>query len=113
MRINLISPGNNWTCLPKHLQTKSNHSGAYGRLDPDKPSRTLTTRFDSPPVGYVTHPTESRTLTVREGARIQCFPDDFVFLGPKVSQFKQVGNAVPVALSRALAKSVKKMLYNL
>lgn len=109
-RVKLINPGQNWTSLPKDLQTKSNHSGAYGRLDPNKPSRTLTTRFDSPPVGYVTHPTKNRTLTVREGARIQCFPDDFEFLGPNLSQFKQVGNAVPVALSKALAKSIKKIL---
>lgn len=109
-RVKLIKPGQNWTSLPKRLQTQSKHSGAYGRIDPNKPSRTLTTRFDTPSVGYVTHPSENRTLTVREGARIQGFPDDFVFLGPKLSQYKQVGNAVPVGLSRAIAKGVAKML---
>lgn len=109
-RVKLIKPGQNWQSLPKELQTKSNHSGAYGRLDPKKPSRTLTTRFDSPPVGYVTHPTENRTLTVREGARIQSFPDNFEFKGNRMAQYKQVGNAVPVGLSRALSKAVRKLL---
>lgn len=109
-RVKLIKPGENWTSLPKKMQTKSRHSGAFGRIDPNKPSRTLTTRFDSPPVGFVTHPYEDRTLTVREGARIQGFPDDFEFLGPKINQYKQVGNAVPVGLSKALAKGIIEML---
>lgn len=109
-RVKLIKPGENWRVLPKELQTKSNHSGAYGRLDPQLPARTLTTRFDTPPVGYVTHPKENRTLTVREGARIQGFPDSFKFYGPTMQQYKQVGNAVPVYFSRALAQSVTHML---
>lgn len=111
-RIKLIRPGQNWTSLPKHLQTLSKHSGAYGRLDPDQPARTLTTRFDTPSVGYVTHPFEHRTLTVREGARIQGFPDRFEFKGPIMQQYKQVGNAVPVHFSRALAPTVQAMLDN-
>jgi DNA (cytosine-5)-methyltransferase 1 len=109
-RVRLIKPGQNWKFLPKELQTGSTHSGAYGRLDPKKPSMTLTTRFDTPPGGYVTHPVEDRAITVREGARIQSFPDDFIFTGNRISQYKQVGNAVPVKLSEALAKSVIKML---
>ena len=109
-RVKLVKPGDNWKSLPKKLQTGSTHSGAYGRLDPKKPSFTLTTRFDTPPGGYVTHPNEDRAITVREGARIQSFPDDFVFIGNRISQYRQVGNAVPVKLSRALAKSIKEML---
>lgn len=109
-RMKLIKPGENWRKLPKELQTKSIHSGAYGRIDPNKPSRTLTTRFDSPPVGYVTHPLENRTLTVREGARIQTFPDDFIFTGKRMQQYKQVGNAVPVKLSYEVSKGIKVML---
>lgn len=109
-RVKMIKPGQNWRSLPKKLQTGSTHSGAYGRLDPNKPAFTLTTRFDTPPGGYVTHPFENRVITVREGARIQSFPDNFVFVGNKISQFRQVGNAVPVKLSRALAKCIKKML---
>ena len=109
-RVQMLKPGQNWTNLPPELQTKSIHSGAYGRIDPTKPSKTLTTRFDTPSVGYVTHPYEDRTLTVREGARIQTFPDDFVFCGPRLKQYKQVGNAVPVKLSYAVSKGVKAML---
>lgn len=109
-RVKLVKQGENWESLPKKLQTGSRQSGAYGRLDPNKPSRTLTTRFDTPPGGYVTHPYEDRAITVREGARIQSFPDDFIFIGNRMSQYKQVGNAVPVKLSNALAKSVIKML---
>lgn len=109
-RVKLIKPGQNWTYLPKEMQTKSIHSGAYGRIDPSKPSKTLTTRFDTPSVGYVTHPIEDRTLTVREGARIQTFPDNFIFTGPRMQQYKQVGNAVPVKLGYELSKGVKKML---
>lgn len=109
-RVKLIQPGQNWTNLPLDMQTKSIHSGAYGRIDPKKPSKTLTTRFDTPSVGYVTHPVENRTLTVREGARIQTFPDTFVFTGPRMQQYKQVGNAVPVKLGYEISKGIKKML---
>ncbi len=109
-RVKLIKPGENWRVLPKHLQTGSRHSGSYGRLKLNGYSRTLTTRFDTPPGGYVTHPIEHRTITVREGARIQGFPDDFIFFGNKISQYKQVGNAVAVGVSRAIAKSIKNIL---
>lgn len=109
-RVKLIKQGQNWTHLPEKLQTRSIHSGAYGRIDPTKPSKTITTRFDTPSVGYVTHPTEHRTLTVREGARIQTFPDNFIFTGPRMQQYKQVGNAVPVKLGYELSKGLKKML---
>jgi DNA (cytosine-5)-methyltransferase 1 len=108
-RVKMIGPGQNWRVLPESLRTRSNHSGAYGRLQWDLPSRTLLTRFDSPPVGYVTHPDEHRALTVREGARLQGFEDDFVFLGPRMQQYKQVGNAVSPFLSAALARSVLGM----
>jgi DNA (cytosine-5)-methyltransferase 1 len=109
-RVKRIKPGENWTSLPKSLQTRSVHSGAYGRLDPNLPARTLTTRFDTPSVGYVTHPIEHRTLTVREGARIQGFPDTFEFCGNKMDQYKQVGNAVSPYMSLALARTVIEML---
>ena len=109
-RVKLVQQGENWKSLPEHMRTKSVHSGAYGRIDPTEPSRTLTTRFDTPPGGYVTHPTEHRALTVREGARIQTFPDSFVFYGTRSQQYRQVGNAVPVKLAYEVSKGIKQML---
>ena len=109
-RVERLMPGQNWKDLPPALQTKSVHSGAYGRIDPTKPSRTLTTRFDTPSVGYVTHPFENRCLTVREGARIQGFPDSFEFLGTRMQQYRQVGNAVSPYMSDAIAKLIAQAL---
>lgn len=109
-RVKLLKPGQNWTHLPVEMQTKSIHSGAYGRLSLDKPARTLTTRFDTPSVGYVTHPIENRCLTVREGARLQGFPDKFIFEGSTMQQYRQVGNAVSPYMSRALAEEISNAL---
>ena len=109
-RVKLVDEGQNWKNLPKHLQTKSVHSGAYGRLNSSEPSRTILTRFDTPSVGYVVHPKKDRVITVREAARLQDFPDDFEFTGSLLSQCRQVGNAVPVNMARSIANSVKKML---
>ena len=61
--------------------------------------------------GYMyIHPTENRTLSVREAARIQSFPDDFVFIGNQMHTYVQVGNAVPVLLAKAIGHSVLKSL---
>ena len=65
-RIKLIKQGQNFRDLPKNLQTKSVHSGAWGRLEANGLAPTITTRFDTPSVGRVIHPYQDRTLTVRE-----------------------------------------------
>ena len=74
----------------------------------DDISVTITTRFDTPSSGRFTHPYLDRAITVREAARIQSFPDSFIFTGTKSSQMKQVGNAVPPRLASAIATVIKK-----
>lgn len=108
--LELIKEGQGRSDLPEKYQTKSIHSGSYGRLDRNKPSYTITTRFDTPSVGRVTHPVLNRSLTPREAARIQSFDDDFIFYGGKSSVGVQIGNAVPPLLAYALAKKIKKFI---
>lgn len=105
-----IKPGEGRNNIPKEFQTKSVHSGAFGRLEKGKPAYTITTRFDTPSVGRVTHPVSNRALTPREAARIQSFDDDFVFYGNKSSVGIQIGNAVPPLLAYAIAKKIHDIL---
>jgi DNA (cytosine-5)-methyltransferase 1 len=105
-RMKLVPPGGNREQLPKEHKTKSVHSGAYGRMEWDKPATTITTRFDTPSTGRVIHPCLNRTITVREAARLQSFDDNYKFLGSRSSQGIQVGNAVPPLLAEAFAKVI-------
>ena len=84
-------------------------TGTARRLSMNEPSLTLVT---SPAQGQTErcHPTKTRPLTIRESARIQTFPDSWEFSGSLGSQYKQIGNAVPVQLAYEVSKGVKKML---
>ncbi len=102
-RLRMIPPNSGKEVLPKEHLTKSIYSGTWTRMEKDGVSATITTRFDTPSSGKFTHPFLHRAITVREAARIQSFPDAFHFVGTKGSQMKQVGNAVPPLLAKAVA----------
>lgn len=101
--------GKNIGCIPKHLIT-SGFSSCYSRLDGGEPSVTLTVNFVHPASNRCIHPEQHRALTAREGARIQSFDDTFEFAGNRTQVVKQIGNAVPPLLGRAIASSVANML---
>lgn len=107
-RMQNVGAGQNWQVLDEEIH--SVHSGAYGRLEWDRPTMTITTRFDTPAGGRFIHPIENRTLTPREAARVQSFPDSFEFIGNKTIICKQIGNAVPPKLSYFLANAVNILL---
>ncbi|MGR5907177.1 DNA cytosine methyltransferase [Bacillus paranthracis] len=107
-RLKLIPPEMGKEVLPQEHLTKSIYSGTWSRMIENEPAVTITTRFDTPSSGRFTHPFLNRAITVREAARIQSFPDHFVFYGSKTSQMKQVGNAVPPLLAQAIAEVIMK-----
>ena len=105
-RLSLIPPNAGKEVLPKEHITKSVYSGTWSRMKQNDVAVTITTRFDTPSSGKFTHPFLNRAITVREAARLQSFPDTFKFIGSKMSQMKQVGNAVPPLLARKIARVI-------
>ena len=95
-------------CGKEYLTEKisSTFGQTWGRLEKNKPSPTIITRFDTPSNGKNSHPFLHRAITPREAARIQSFPDDFVFYGNKSSIIKQIGNAVPPLMAKAIAEHI-------
>lgn len=91
--------------LPPELYRK-NFGNTFKRLHRDKPSLTMVPGHNAFPI----HPWLNRSLTVREAARLQSFPDDYIFQGPRQKQCMQVGNAVPPLLAQAWAKYLKEEL---
>lgn len=106
-RMRLVPENGGRNDLPKEHLTKSIYSGTWGRIKKNEPSVTITTRFDTPSSGRFTHPTLDRAITIREAARLQGFPDDFIFYGSKSSKMMQVGNAVPPILAKAIANLIR------
>ena len=82
-----------------------------GRLWWERPSVTIRTEFFKPEKGRYLHPQADRPITHREAARLQCFPDDFVFEGSKTEIARQIGNAVPVELASAIARHVRSIAF--
>ena len=85
-------------CHKKH----DGHKDVYGRIDKSKPAPTMTTACINPSKGRFVHPSEHHGITVRQAARIQTFPDNFIFDGGLIAAGQQVGNAVPIKLGEAL-----------
>lgn len=119
--LKLIPPGSNWRSLPPELQRESLgkawreegcRSGWWRRLSFDAPSPTLLT-MPCHASTSLCHPTETRALSLREYARIQEFPDDWVFSGTKAQRYAQVGNAVPLSLGRVAGHVIAEALDRL
>ena len=115
-RLKYIKPGGNWTDIPHDLlprgmklARKSDHTKRYGRLSPDGLASTILTKCD-PHWGAYFHYGQDRSLTVREAARCQSFPDHYIFYGSQQEQFAQVGNAVPPMLAKAVGVALKAVL---
>jgi len=97
--------GANRSALPEGM-TSSGFSTSYSRLDADKPSVTLTVNFVHPASNKCIHPYQDRALTLREGARLQGFPDKFEFCGKRAHLAKQIGNAVPPMLGAIIGTAL-------
>ena len=115
-RLRFIKPGGNWTdipdeLLPKGMQhaRKTDHTKRYGRVMPDGLASTILTKCD-PHWGAYFHYSQERSFTVREAARIQSFPDHYIFKGSLSEQFAQVGNAVPPLLAESVGLAIKSIL---
>ncbi|MBS0971419.1 DNA cytosine methyltransferase [Nissabacter archeti] len=95
-------------CHKKH----DGHKDVYGRINPSEPAPTMTTACINPSKGRFVHPTEHHGITLRQAARIQTFPDSFVFEGGLTAAGRQIGNAVPVELGRYLIQYIKSNLID-
>jgi len=116
-RISALDPGQDWRDLPFDLlpegmkrAKRKDHTRRYSRMTWEGVPRSIITRFRDPKSGEYTHPEQTRTISIREAARIQAFPDRFVFEGSYSEQYDQVGNAVPSILAEAIAREVRACL---
>lgn len=111
---NAMKEGKWWRDLPEKIKKLYGYRDdifhdKMKRLRSDRPSWTVVAHLCKDGYMYI-HPKQPRSITVREAARLQSFPDRFIFRGSRTDQFKQVGNAVPPLLARAVAESVRRML---
>ena len=94
----------------RELRPKSGFKNTYAKLWWEKPATTITRNFACPSSSRCIHPRDSRALTIREGARLQSFPDNYQFYGSDCLKRLEIGNAVPPLLSMALAEQMLKAL---
>lgn len=105
-KLALIPPEKGQEYLPIELRGKQQYHTTWCRLIWDTFSPTIDTRFDTPSNGTNSHPIINRSITPREAARLQSFGDDFVFWGSKGGICKQIGNAVPPLMAKAIADQI-------
>lgn len=112
--IHMVPEGGNWKDLPEDIipiamggayESGGGKMGFYRRLSYSQPAPTITTA-PAQKATMLCHPTQDRPLSVREYARIQQFPDDWIFTGTIATKYKQIGNAVPVGLAKAIGEAV-------
>ncbi len=106
-----IPQGGNWKNIPQELMNNYKdftrcHHGIYRRLKEDEPAFVIANYRKS----MLIHPTEDRGLSLREAARLQSFPDHYIFLGPLMSKQQQVGNAVPPILAEAVFNKIQESI---
>jgi DNA (cytosine-5)-methyltransferase 1 len=116
-RIAHLGPGEDWRHLPRHLlppgmqrALRKDHTRRYRRMTWGGVARSIITRFRDPKSGEYIHPDQARTISIREAARIQSFPDWFEFMSTYSDQYDQVGNAVPPLLAKAVAAEIADVL---
>lgn len=105
-KLKLIPPEQGKENLPESMIGNQKFKTTWGRLKWDEVSPTIDTRFDASSNGTNNHPFLNRAITPREAARIQSFDDRFIFLGSKVYVRKQIGNAVPPLMAKAIADKI-------
>ena len=107
----LLKPGDTYLDVPEHMRRYRSDifSDKYLRLSFEDLSRTITAHIAKDGYWYI-HPREDRTLSIREAARIQTFPDRFRFAGHPSNRYRQIGNAVPPFLASAIATTLKSAL---
>ncbi len=113
-----IPPGGNWKDIPlgvarrsarvMRIRQRGGRTTYYGRLRPDMPAYTINTYFHRPGNGTFIHYAQDRTISYREAARLQSFPDDYVFVGPRNSLTRQIGNAVPPLMAYAVGRQLQR-----
>ncbi|MBR3587430.1 MAG: DNA cytosine methyltransferase [Oscillospiraceae bacterium] len=112
--LRMVPEGGNWRDLPADMipeamggayESGGGKVGFYRRLSYSQPSPTITTA-PAQKATMLCHPTKDRPLSVREYARLQQFPDDWIFTGSTAAKYKQIGNAVPIGLGRAIGQAV-------
>lgn len=105
-----LQDGQSKNDLPEQLRPKSGYGNTYAKLWWERPSTTITRNFACPSSSRCIHPRDSRAMSIREGARLQSFPDDYLFYGSDGTKRLEIGNAVPPLLSMAIAGQMEKAL---